>query len=349
MKYISLLALFLLALSCKKDQVEPVAPDHLADGMLVLNEGLFQLNNSTLTWVDFKSGKVEEDLFLRINDRLLGDTGNDMLRFGSKIYVVVNVSSIIEVLDASTCKSIAQISMNQGGMSAQPRQLASYKGQVLVTSFDGYVSVVDTSLLQITDRIKVGSNPEQLVVSGDFAFVANSGGLNFEKQDSTISIINLLNKQETKVVVGLNPVNVAADGVGGIYVLCKGNFSDKPARLIRYDIQQQSLTSILDERVRGVFEFKDRLLIQNALPNSSKTRVDLFDPISKQIIVENWLDNTGISLINNIQYDSKTDRVFVMEAIQYINSGYVHVYTSGGQKINQYHVGLNPRKIISYE
>ena len=46
--------------------------------LLVLSEGLFNMNNSTLAKVNLQTGDIDYDYFKSINGRGLGDTGNDM-------------------------------------------------------------------------------------------------------------------------------------------------------------------------------------------------------------------------------------------------------------------------------
>ena len=53
--------------------------------LLVLSEGLFNMNNSTLALVDLKSGEIDYNYFTTLNGRGIGDTGNDMKQYGSKI------------------------------------------------------------------------------------------------------------------------------------------------------------------------------------------------------------------------------------------------------------------------
>src|SRR5690554_3687584 len=101
-KYI-IIALIVLT-SCKKDKTEPLTEGGYSNGILVLNEGLFQLNNSTLSWVNLSTQDVTTDLFLSVNNRPLGDTGNDMLLYGGKIYITVTGSSTVEVIDRNTLK-----------------------------------------------------------------------------------------------------------------------------------------------------------------------------------------------------------------------------------------------------
>ena len=78
MRLISLL-LVLLLFSCKKDDLEEVVvSSSLSDGVVVLCEGLFQQNNSTLSWINNSDGSVSNTLFSTKVGRQLGDTGNDI-------------------------------------------------------------------------------------------------------------------------------------------------------------------------------------------------------------------------------------------------------------------------------
>ena len=111
-KYIGLFTVLMVcAISCKKEEVAcndvPVE-----SGWLVLNEGLFQQNNSTLSYYNTSNQSVTQQTFFNVNNRGLGDTGNDMVRYGSKIYIAVNVSGTIEVIDANNFQ-FTLISMEQ--------------------------------------------------------------------------------------------------------------------------------------------------------------------------------------------------------------------------------------------
>ena len=73
--------------------------------MYILSEGLFNLNNSSLGRYVFGSGQLTYDYFRNCNRRGLGDTANDMEIYDGKLYVVVNVSSVIEIIDLQTGQS----------------------------------------------------------------------------------------------------------------------------------------------------------------------------------------------------------------------------------------------------
>lgn len=74
--------------------------------MYILSEGLFNQNNSSLARYSFNRQRCTNNYFSANNQRGLGDTANDIAIYGNKIYVVVNVSSTVEVIDFPTGKSI---------------------------------------------------------------------------------------------------------------------------------------------------------------------------------------------------------------------------------------------------
>lgn len=109
--------------------------------MYILSEGLFNLNNSSLGRYVFGSGQLTYDYFRNCNRRGLGDTANDMEIYDGKLYVVVNVSSVIEIIDLQTGQSVRQLSLvDEKGSSRQPRAIAFYEDHAYVCSFDGTVT-----------------------------------------------------------------------------------------------------------------------------------------------------------------------------------------------------------------
>lgn len=157
-----------------------VVEDYGTAEMYILNEGLFNLNNSTLARYSFQTGTCSYDYFRALNHRGLGDTANDMDIYGSKLYIVVNVSSTVEVVDLQTGLSIKQIPMlADNGSSRQPRAIAFEEGKAYVCSYDGTVARIDTTSLEIDGITEVGRNPEDLCVQDGKLYVSNSGGLDW--------------------------------------------------------------------------------------------------------------------------------------------------------------------------
>ncbi|MCH2230510.1 MAG: YncE family protein [Crocinitomicaceae bacterium] len=350
MRLISLL-LVLLLFSCKKDDLEEVVvSSSLSDGVVVLCEGLFQQNNSTLSWINNSDGSVSNTLFSTKVGRQLGDTGNDIKRYGGKIYIVVNVSSTIEVLDAINFTSVAQISMMENGVAKQPRNIEFYGDKAYVTCFDGFVDVFDTTSFNISQRIAVGLNPEDLTVSGSKLFVTNSGGLNSPLMDSTVSIIDLnTNAEIDRITVGKNPGGCLTDNEGDVYVITRGDYGAIPSRLVRINSLSNMVAENFSFDASGLTKMNDKIIISYYDFSTSMSRVDLFDPISETIVEPNFIDLSGINTLYGVHYNPFRNSIYLSDAMSFTNTGYVHEYSTSGNLLSTYHVGLNPSKFIFYE
>ncbi len=353
MRYVRFIILLLVITSCKKHKVEPSSVDTsngLKNGMLVLCEGLFQQNNSTLSWVDFNSNEIDNNFFVTQNNRQIGDTGNDLEAYGGKIYIVVNVSSTIEVLEKSTGKSIKQISMIAGSVPKQPRSIVFNGSNAFVTCYDGYVDVIDTVSLTITQRIKVGDNPEQLAISNNKLYVTNSGGLNTPNVDSTVSVISLSSFQEIKkITVGKNPGAIKVDDQGDVYVIARGNYTSIPSRMVRINSQTDLVENTFSFDASGIEKMGDKFLINYQNYSNSTSSVCLFDFQTETLINSNYISMSNITTLFGIKYNSSTNKIYCLDAMNYTNSGYVRVFSSSGVFEKSYHVGLNPNNILFYE
>lgn len=350
MRLSSLLILSWLLFACDKNNDLPSATSVMDHGILVLCEGLFQQNNSSLSWIDLNDETVDTDFFTSQNGRFLGDTGNDMKMYGSKIYIIVNNSNTIEVINKKDGKSIKQISMTNGSAAKQPRAIAFYNGKAFVTCYDGFVDVIDTTNLTISQRIPVGSNPESLAVSNGKLFVSNSGGLNYPAVDSTVSIIDLTSYAELdRIVVGKNPGAVQVDSEGDVYVIARGNYSSIPSRMVRINSQTNSVEQTYSFDASGMALMNDYFLISYYNYSTQSSEIRLFNTLNETIENNNFISTSGLTTLYGIQYNPATDKIYCLDAMNYTNSGYVRQYTSTGVYEKSYHVGLNPSKLIFYE
>ena len=198
-----------------------------------LNSGNMGNNNATLTMYDPETGESDPDYFMTQNGRGLGDTAQDIIVYGEKMYIAVYGESTIEVTDLRA-KSIKQIRTE-----GQPRYMVADGGKVYVTYYNGYVARLDTASLEVEATVPVGRNPEQLAIANNKIYVANSGGMDASTSvgyDKTVSVIDIPSFAETKKLdVVLNPGRVQVDDQGYVYVVSIGNYGDIPNTLQRID------------------------------------------------------------------------------------------------------------------
>ncbi|MES2589715.1 MAG: YncE family protein [Bacteroidota bacterium] len=347
MKKIVYFSLLLVLFSCKKEKdPEIIVADDLKNGILVLNEGLFQLNNSNLSWINLADLSITNDFFEQKVGRKLGDTGNDMKRYGNKIYIVVNVSSTVEILDAKTGKSIKQIIFLNGTEGKQPRNISFFGSKAFVSCFDGFVDVIDTASLEIEKRIQVGLNPDQLISSNSRIFVSNSGGLNNPVYDSTLSIINpqtLL--EESKIVVGKNPGGLEIVG-NNLFVTVRGNFGSIPTTLKRINLSTLQIEETYSFKPIILEKMNTNLLL--AYDENQVVKVGVFDVLTNSFSNANLIDLSTIQTLYGIHYESSTNRIYLTDSKDYTTSGKVLEYAVDGSFIRSFSVGLNPNSLLFF-
>lgn len=210
-KYLLGLAVLLMGTavmtSCSDDNDGPETYlQEYSTGAYVVNSGnMYNKIESSLTAIDYASSTATQKVFKAANDRPLGDTANDGIVYGNKIYLAVDQSNTIEVIDKKTKRSIKQIKTTEllgNAEGAHPRHIIADGGKVYFTTYGGYVAAVDTTSFALQKKWQVGSYPEGLVIGNGNLYVANS---NYGAGGGNISCINLSNDNvETKNIEGVN-------------------------------------------------------------------------------------------------------------------------------------------------
>lgn len=210
-KYLLGLAVLLMgtAVMTSCDPAEDYPETYLqvySTGAYVVNSGnMYSKIESSLTAIDYASSTATQNVFNTANGRTLGNTANDGIVYGNKIYLAVDQSNTIEVIDKKTKRSIKQIKTTDllgNAEGVEPRHIIADGGKVYFTTYGGYVAAVDTINFALADKYKVGDYPEGLAIGGSNLYVANS---NYGKGGGNISCIDLSSKKvETKNIEGVN-------------------------------------------------------------------------------------------------------------------------------------------------
>lgn len=340
---IALIASIFFSASCIRPNPGPEnVIDAHTDGIYVLNEGLFQMNNCTLSYYDIAKGTVTDNIFLQANGRGLGDSGNDLQRYGNRLYAVINNSNRVEVMDLKTAQSIKAIDLP----GKQPRHICFHDGKAYVSCFDGDVVRIDTATLNIETSVHSGNNPEGICVSSGKLYVANSGGLNYPNYDNTISIFDLNTMSLLKTItVGSNPSKLCTDNDGFVYVCCRGNYDNESGRLFKIDPATDQPCQEW-EHIQNFSVFQGKAYVYDVSYKASANIqvIDLHqsDNARKAFIT----DGTSIQMPYSITVNPLNGDVYIADAYDFTVTGDIYCFSSEGKLKFSFGAGLNPNSIV---
>jgi YVTN family beta-propeller protein len=230
-----LFALVLVVIGCRPTTTD-VATGPYATGVFIVNEGNFNSGDGKISYIERLGtpNSVIPDVFGVVNGRPLGDVVQSMTRGANNIYIVVNNSNKVEVVDPLNFTSRATIT----GFNLPRYALSVSASKLYVTEWlpyspsftpsgPGRVSIINQDNNTRTGTITVGQWPERMIQIGNNVYVAN-------RFDNTVSVINTQTDQVTATItVGQGPNSFALDNNGSLWVLCGGriNFGNPSASI----------------------------------------------------------------------------------------------------------------------
>ncbi|MDR1792822.1 MAG: YncE family protein [Bacteroidales bacterium] len=333
--------------ACKPPQKE--TDTIFGNGVLVLCEGLMSQNNSALSYYNFDTETLTYDVFNEKNQRSLGDNASDMQIYGSKLYIVVNNSNRLEIIDLHTGVSLKGITFfDADNRPQQPNHIAFYGSNAYVSCYDGTICRIDTASLTVDKSVQAGQNPEGLCATAGKLYVCNSGGFNYPNYDSTVSVFDLATLSEIKKInLTINPRFAAADKLGNVYIFSQGNYNDVMPTLQRIDTQADVVVN--------------SALINNASKfciAASKAYIFGYDYFSGQTVCKSFslpslteigdciTDGTEIKVPYALFINELTEDLYIADAIDYTSDGKVYVFGADGKQKKMFSTAINPNTIL---
>ena len=360
LKVIGCMLMLVFVSSCESDPVDgnPKESDPIEDNpeqsehrVFILNQGGWGDNNATL-WIYNPQTAKASTLISSIADNRLGDVAQDMLIYGSKLYIAVSESSNIRVLDAATGQDIKTIPIFNGAIPCNPRYLAAHNGKIYASCYngsDGIVARIDTAGLVWEERTRVGSYPEGIAVNNEKIYVANSGDHELG-YDNTVSVVDIANFVEIeKITVGTNPNILRADG-NYIYMSYQGDWAGIPGGFQRIDVRDNSVIRVGDApKADFAIDHGDIYYYDVTYDISDWSTVVLFGKMrvaADGTKTENPLITEAVSIVAPycIAVCPETGKIYISDAGDYSNPGNVFVFDSQGKKIDEFQAGIIPCK-----
>ena len=314
-------------------------------GFYLLNEGNMGSNKASLDYYSYITGIYSRNIFAERNPNVtkeLGDVGNDLKIYGSKLYAIINCSNLVEVMDAATGVHITTIEIPNCRyicFNKDKAYVSSYAGPVQIGNKQlGFVAEIDTATLQITRKVTVGYNPEEMAIIDNKMYVANSGGYLVPDYDNTLSIIDLDSFTEIKKVeVAINMHRVRADKYGDLYLSTRGDYYTMPANLFLFDVETQTIKKTFDIPVGNMCIVGDSAYLYSVgfnwntgLDEISYTLIDIK---SEKVLSKSFIADGTESLIKlpyGIAVNPNNKEIFVTDAGDYVSPGTLYCFDKTG-------------------
>jgi hypothetical protein len=345
---ICLLILVISLASCKKDDPEPVQQYDEDKGVFICNEGNFTYGNGSLSFYDTENGVVSNQIFYNANNFPLGDVVFSMSIFDNKGYVVVNNSGKIVVMNIDDFTHIATIT----GLSS-PRHIEYINSEkAYVTDlYSPYITIFSPGTYTITGSIFVGKGTEQTTRVGDYVYVTSWS------YNNQVYKINCTNDVLTdSITVAKQPNSIVKDKYNRLWVLSDGGFQGSP-----YGQDTAALTCINT----NTFEIEKELRFPSLETSPSKlcinhSRDTLFylngswgggigneSGVYKMCVDDLSLPSTALipevtRLFYGLGVSPYDSKIYVSDAIDYVQKGWVYHYTPNGAIIDSFKVDIIP-------
>lgn len=351
-----LVALSSVISACRKDPqvipeeqvgVLPPDPTRNLQGFYLVNEGNMGMNKASLDYMDFTSGQYRRNIYNEINPAQvngLGDVANDVAIYGSKLYVVVNASNKVEVMDAKSGKRIKQINVTNA------RYITFKNGKAYVSAYLGKIGVpdapngvviqIDTTSLTEEKRVEVGRQPEEMAIVGQKLYVANSGGYTPLNYDTRVSVIDLNSFTLIKnIEVAINLHRVKADKYGDVYVTSRGDYMNNHSKIFVIDTQTDQVKTRFDIGANNMVIDDDVAYFYGSEWSNSTGKFTLsygmLDVKNEKILDKKFItDGTDKNIVipYGIAVDKFTKEVFVTDARDYVSPGVLYCFDPSGKK-----------------
>ena len=239
--------------SCiEDDDINVEVVEALPYNITISNAGNYNATNASVSILTQTNGivdSIQNAIFESVNGVSLGDVLQSIAVNDNYMFLAVNNSHKIEVVDRVTFKSVKTISINSPRYMTIIDDTKAYISAWGSTNTGDEVSILDLESLTITGTISTGeSGPEAMLLVDDFLYVTHSGG---HGSSEAVTIINTnadtVYKQLTAYVA---PSAIIQDANETIWVNCRGaytqDWSSVTMAMIKIDPTTQEITDTIE-------------------------------------------------------------------------------------------------------
>ena len=313
------------------------------DGLFITNEGNFMYGNASLSYYDPKAKHIENEIFVRANGQKLGDVAQSMVIRNGIGWVVVNNSGVIFAIDINTFKEVGRIS---GFTSPRYIHFLSDEKAYVTQIWDNRIFIVNPKKYEIIgyidcpDMTAESGSTEQMVQYEKYVFV------NCWSYQKRILVIDTdTDKICDQIEVGIQPTSLTIDCNNKLWTVTDGGYSGSP-----YGHEVPSLYRI-DAKTRKIekqFKFKFGDFPSEVTLNGTRDTLYFINydiwrlPVDADRFPIKPFIKYKQTMFYGITVNPVNSEVYVADAIDYVQPGVILRYSSEGEQLDEFKVGIIP-------
>ena len=312
-------------------------------GLYITNEGNFQYGNASLSFYNPDTKKVENEVFFRANAMKLGDVAQSITVRDGIGWVVVNNSHVIFAIDLNTAKEVGRITN-----LTSPRYIhfLSDEKAYVTQIWDNRIFIINPKKFEITGYINCpgmtmeNGSTEQMVQWGKYVYVNC-----WSYQNRILKIDTTTDKVVGELEVGIQPTSLKLDCNGKLWTVTDGGYEGSP-----YGYEAPALYRIDAESfsIEKEFRFQKGDAPSEVMLNGAGDKIYwINDDIWAMDVAASHLPTRPFLPYNDTIYygltiDPSTGDVYIADAIDYQQQGKIYRYSSQGELIDEFYVGIIP-------
>lgn len=345
MKHLLKLSLWALLLSgavaCSNDD-EPIpspyaTPNH---ALFVVNGGIWNSGNASLSIYNPAMKSVTNDLFYKANGYKLGDMVQSMTIHGSTGWIVVNNSHIIYAVDLATMKEKGRITNINS-----PRYICFLSDEKAYIShmYSNQITIINPKTYTITGTITCpnmepsSGSTEQMLIHDGYLYVSC-----WSYQKELLKIDTATDRIVSTLEVGIQPASLVMDRNQKLWTLCDGCYGMEAPTLHRVNPTTMTIEKRFPLTYNGDFFPKVQL---------NRTKENLYwinggaiytMPIDSETLPTTPLITNNGVFFYSMTIDPLTNDIYTADAIDYQQAGILYRYSASGVPLDSFYVGIIP-------
>lgn len=317
------------------------------EGLFVINEGNFDWGVGTLSFKRYDSDTVYNEIYKNRNEFELGNVAQSMTIIGKKGYLCVNNSSRVDIIEMKTAQWVGRIDIPK----SSPRYLlpVSQNKAYITDLYADRFYVVDLETDKVTKEVLTSGWTEKMGKLDNFVFMTQTrtvydqrprGQFLLKIDASTDTIIDSL-------ALPYGPIDLQIDKNETIWVLCNGGLNELTPALVQVDPTSFSIIKQFDLRSESYLSMPSRLRINKEKDILYYIQKDVYAlPIHADQLSSSPIIPKGKRLFYGLGVSPHNNSIYVTDAIDYVQKGWVFKYNPEGVKLDSFKVGVIPNEIV---